>query len=110
MQSSFRVFESFLRMYSPPDEIEIQLVLKQCNSKFNTFPPGAYTFKDLSKTLSRGFKNHFELRKLRPNHIHDKSDSIIIECDNVTLITTLNIKYEIKVLRFDEKNRFLILS
>ena len=95
-------------MFSPLDEKDIQLILKQNNSKFTTYkvPPGAHTFKHLSEVYSRGFKNEFQLRILRPKHKHDKSDSYIIESDNVTLITTLFSRYDIKVLRFDKKSIF----
>ena len=108
VNSSFRGLESNLTMLSPLDEIDIQLILKQYNSKVIPYkiPPGAYTFKDFSQVLPWGFKKQFELRKLQQNHVHDKSDYIIIENDNVTLITTLISRYEIKVLRFG-KSSFL---
>ena len=95
-------------MFSPLDENDIQLILKQYNSKFTTYkiPPGVYTLEDLSEVLSRGYKNQFELRKLQLSQIHDKSDSVIIESDNVTLITTMILRYEIKVLRFDKNSFF----
>ena len=43
MHSSFRDFESYLRMFCPLDENDGQLVLKQYNSKFTTckIPPCA---------------------------------------------------------------------
>ena len=108
MHSSFRDFESYLNISSPLEENDIQLILKQYISKFTTYkiPPGLYTFKALSEVLSRGFKNEFELRSLRKNHIHDKSDSTIIESDNVTLIIKSFSGYDIKVLRFDKKSFF----
>ena len=89
------------------DENDIKLFLKQFSSKFTTYniPAGVYIFKDLSEVLSRCNKNEFELGNLRPNHKHDKSDSIIIESDNVTLLTKTFSRYDIKVLRFD-KERF----
>ena len=37
MLSSFRDFEGYLRMFSPLDENDIQLILKQYNSKFTTY-------------------------------------------------------------------------
>ena len=108
MHSSFRDFESYFRVLSSLDENDILLILEQYNSKFTTYkiPPGVYTFKDLSEVLSRGFENEFKFRHLRPIHKQDKSDSIIIDSDNVTLITILFWSYDIKVLRFV----FLILS
>ena len=107
-QKRVRDFESYLRILSSLDENDIQLILKQYNSKFITYkiPPGVYTIKDLSEVLSRGFKNEFELRKMRPNLKYDKSDSIIIENDNVTLITKLILRYDIKIFRFDKKTFF----
>ena len=103
---SFRGFESYLRILSSRDQNDFQLILKQYNSKFITykFPPGVYTFKDLSEVLSKGFKNEFDLRKLRLNLKYDKFESNIIENDNVTLITNLILRYDIKVLRFNKKS------
>ena len=108
MHSSFKDFESYLKILSSLDENDIHLIFKQYIPKFATYkiPPGVYTFKDLSEALSRGFKSEFKLRNLRPNHKHDKSDSIIIESDNVTLITKFFSRYDIKVSRFDEKSFF----
>ena len=108
MHTSFREFENLRRMYSPLDENDIQFVFKQSNSKFMTYkiPPGAYTFKYVSEVLSRGFKKALELRKIRPNHKHDKLDSIIIESDNVILITKLVFRHDIKYLRLDKKSFF----
>ena len=81
------------------------MILKQYNSKFITYknPAGVYTFKDLSEVLSRGFKNEFEVRGLQPYHKHDRSDSIVIEIDNITLIIKLILRYQINILMFDNK-------
>ena len=108
MPSSFRDFESYPIILSSLDENDIQLILKQYKSKVTTYktPPGVYTFKNFSEVFSRGFTNEFQLRKLQPKHKHDTSDSIIIESDNVTLITKLILRYKIKVLRFDKKSFF----
>ena len=51
-------------------------------------------------------KNELVIRKLRPNHRHDKSDSILIDSDNVSLMTKLTLRPEINALRFDEKSFF----
>ena len=109
MHSSFRDLECYLRTLSCPNENNIQLILKIYSSKITTYeiPPGTYTFKDLSEVLSRGFKKEFELRKLRPNHINDNSDSFIIESDNVTLLSKLFSRYEINLLKFDKKSLFI---
>ena len=83
--------------------------MKQYNSKFITYkiPPGAYTFKDLSIVLSRGFIIEYEIRgRMRPNPKHDLSDSIIIDSDNVSLINKLRLGPQIMVLRFDQKSFF----
>ena len=86
------------------DENDIQLILKQYNSKFITskIPPGNDTFEDLSEVLSRAFIKEFEIGKLRPNHKHDRPDSIIIDSDSVNLIIKLILRYDIKFLRFDK--------
>ena len=108
VRSSFGDFESYLRISTGLSEDDIQLILKQYNSKFITykFPPGAYTFKDLSIVLSRGFINEFEIRgRMRANHKHDLSDSIIIDSDNVSL-TELRLGPQIRVLKFDKESFF----
>ena len=67
----------------------------------------AYTFEDRSEVLSRGFKNKLEIRgQTRPNHIYDKAGSIIIDSDNVSLITRLKLGPQVRVLRFDKKSFF----
>ena len=106
IHSSFRDFESYLRISSPLGENDIQLILKQNSSKFITykFSPGVHTFKDLAEVLSRGFKVEFEIRgRIRSNGKYDGFGSIIIESDNVTLITTLNVNPQLQALRFDKK-------
>ena len=61
-QSPFRDFEIYLRIVVGLVEDDIQLILKQYNSKFTTYKIslGAYTFKDLSEVLSRGFKKNMK--------------------------------------------------
>ena len=106
--STFRDFESYLRVLTGLDEDDIQLVLKQYNSKFITYKisPGFYTFTHLADVFSRGFESNFEIGKLRPYRIDDKSHSVTIECDNVSLITKLIVRHEIRVLRVDKKSFF----
>ena len=85
------------------------MILKQYNSKSTRYkiPPGVYTFKDLSLVPSRCFKNEFAIRgRMRPNFKYDSHDSIIIASDNVTLITKIDLRPDIKVLRFDRKSFF----
>ena len=111
MHSPFKDLESYLRILSSLDEKDFHLFLKQYNSNFTTckVTSGAYTFEDISEVFSRGFEKKFELRNFQPNHIHDKSDSTIIESDNVTLIFKLNSRYDIKVLRFYKKSFFITI-
>ena len=107
--SPYRDFERYLRTLTGLNEDDIQLILKQYNSKFITYknPPGAYTFKDLSIVLSRGFNNEYKNRgQMKPNHNYDLSDSIIIHSDNVSLITKLRLGPDIMVLSFDKKSFF----
>ena len=108
LQSLFRDFESYLRILTGLNEDDIQLLLKQYNSKFKTYKisPVVYTFKDLSEVLPGSFKSEFEIRKLRPNHKHDNSNSILIDGDNVSLITKFTLRPDIKALRFDDKSFF----
>ena len=51
--SSFRDFESYLRIVVGLDEADIQLILKQYNSYFVTYkiPPGNYLIKDISEIV-----------------------------------------------------------
>ena len=105
----YRDYESYLRILSGLNEEDIQLILKQYNSKIVTskVPPGSFTSKDLSSVLSRGFNNEFDFRgQMRPNHKHDLFDSFIIDSDNVSLITKLKLGPQIMVLRFDKNSFF----
>ena len=112
IQSSFRYFESYLTVFSPLDENDIQLILKQYNSKFVTceISSGVYTSKDLSEVLSRGFKSNFGIRgKMRPNDIHDGSHSITIKND-INMRTKLTIRADKLSIRFDQKSVFRTIS
>ena len=95
-------------MFSGLNEDDIQLLSKQYNSKFITYEtsPGYYTFNDLEEILSRGFRNDFDIGKLRLKYNHDNYSSIIIDSDTVTLITKLVFRYEIYASRFDEDSFF----
>ena len=108
-QSPFREFETYLGILTGLKEDDIQLILKQYNSKVITYEisPGIYTFKDISKDLSRGFEKEFEIRgEIQPTTKYDKSDSIIIEYDINTMKTKLIVSHKINALRFDEKSFF----
>ena len=111
-KSPFRDFESYPRILTVLDGDDIQSIIKQFNSKIiiHKNSSGFYTFQDLAQVLSRGWKTEFEIGKLRPNHIQDKSDSIIICTDNISLKTKWFVKYENRVLRFDEKSFFSTIS
>ena len=51
--SSFRDFESYLRIFAGLEEDDIQLILKQYNEKFVTYEldPGNYTIEDIQKAV-----------------------------------------------------------
>ena len=51
--SSFRDFESYLRIFVGLEEDDIQLILKQYNEKFVTYEldPGNYTIEDIQKAV-----------------------------------------------------------
>ena len=51
--SSFRDFESYLRIFVGSEEDDIQLILKQYNEKFVTYEldPGNYTIEDIQKAV-----------------------------------------------------------
>ena len=108
-RSPFREFGSYLRILTSSNEDDFQLILQNYKRKFISYKksPSVYTFEDLSEVLSRDFKNQFEIRgRIRPNHKYDRSDSIIIEGDNVTLTTELIVNPQIHTLRFDKKSFF----
>ena len=112
VHSPFREFESYIRIVVGLNEDDIRVILKQYNSEFITHKiySCAYTFKDLSEVLSRCFENEFEIRGgTRPNHKNDKSDSIIIDSDNLSWINKLRLGPQMNVMRFDIKS-FLIQS
>ena len=96
----------FFRILVGLDYGDVKLVLKQYNSYFTTFEnsAGIHSFEDISEVLSRGFQNELETRgPIRPKVSYDKSDSNIIECDNITKRTKLIVKDDIPALMFDQK-------
>ena len=108
-RSPFRDFEKYLRNLTGLNEDDIQVIIKQNNSKFIRYKHslGVYTFQDLSEVLSSGFNTEFERRgQMRPNHKYDRSASIIIGSDNVNLVTKLNVNPRIHALTFDKKSLF----
>ena len=61
----------------------------------------------MSIFLSRGFNIESKIRgRMRPNHKHDLSDSVIIDSDNFSLITRLRLGPQIVVLKFKKESIF----
>ena len=86
MHSSFRDFESYLRIWSLPDENDIQLILKQFNSKFTT-----YNFLQAFTHLKIFLKFFQEVLKMSSNseicnQIKNKSDPIQLSSETITLL------------------------
>ena len=94
--SSFRDFESYLRIFVGLEEDDIQLILKQYNEKFFTYEldPGNYTIEDIQKAV------YF---------LGDHEGTLQIEYDDsnkkVKLILT-RFGDTFGTLRFDEKSFF----
>ena len=78
-RSPFWDFESYLRIVVGLDEQDVQLILKQYNSHFNTYEltPGSYTIQDISDAV-HAFSGHLEI--------------IQIEYDDITMKTKLFFK------------------
>ena len=97
-RSVFQDFESFLRTQIDLIEDDIKFVLDEYNSSFNTYElePGIYTFRDISKALF----NIFQIEYPGPSNV------IVIEYDDVTMKTKLDVKAGIIAIRFDEKSVF----
>ena len=74
--SSFRDFESYLRLVIGLDEEDIQLILKEYNSHFITYEltPGIYSIQDISDAIQT-FSGHEE--------------TIQLEYDDISMRTTL---------------------
>ena len=98
-RSPFRDFESYLRIVVGLDEENIQLILKQSNSRFITYEisPGIYTIQDISDAV-RTFAGHIEILE--------------IEYDDVIMKTKLILTYNsgkfftLGILRFNRKSFF----
>ena len=87
--SSFRDFESYLRLVVGLDEDDIQLVLKEYNSHFITYEltPGIYTIQDISDAIQT-FSGHEE--------------TIQLEYDDISMRTTIVLKFK------NEKKKFAL--
>ena len=74
--SSFRDFESYLRLVVGLDEEDIELILEEYNSHFFTYEltPGIYTIQDISDAIQT-FSGHEE--------------SIELEYDDISMRTTI---------------------
>ena len=96
--SVFQDFESFLRTQIDLVEDDIKLVLDEYNSSFITYEldPGIYTFKDVSEALY----NSLQIEYPGPSNV------IVIEYDDVTMETKLDVRDGIIAIRFDEKSFF----
>ena len=98
--SSFRDFESYLRLAIGLNEEDIQLILKEYNSHFITheITPGIYTIQDISDAIHT-FSGHEE--------------TIQLEYDDISMRTTIVLKFKnekakfaLGTLRFDNRSFF----
>ena len=98
--SSFRDFESYLRLVIGLDEKDIQLILKEYNSHFITYEltPGIYTIKDFSNAIQT-FSGH--------------EGTIQLEYDDISMRATIVLKFKsektmfaLGTLRFDKQSFF----
>ena len=96
--SVFQDFESFLRTQIDLVEDDSKLVLDEYNSSFITheLQPGIYTFKDISEVLLNFLQSEYK----------GEINKIVIEFDDITRKTKLNVRPEIIAVRFDEKSFF----
>ena len=100
-RSSFRDFESYLRIVFGVDEEDIQLILKEYNSNFITYEltPGIYTIQDISDTIHT-FSQDSEVIQLEYDHISMKTKIILkFKHSNDSL-------YALGTLRFEERSFF----
>ena len=98
--SSFRDFESYLRLVVGLDEEDIQLILKEYNSHFITYEltPGIYTIQDIFDAIQT-FSGHEE--------------TIQLEYDDISMRATIFLKFKndkmkfaLGTLRFDKQSFF----
>ena len=99
-KSTFRDFESCLRIVVALDEEDIQLILKEYNSHFITYElnPGIYTIQDISDAIQT-FSDHMEIIQLEYDDISMKTKIILKYFDGRKMIV-------LGTLRFDEKSFF----
>ena len=96
--SVFQDFESFLRTQIDLIEDDVKLVLDDNNSNFITYElePGIYTFKDISEALFNLLQTEYP----------GSNNVIIIEYDEITGKTKLDVKAGTIAIRFDENSFF----
>ena len=98
--SSFRDFESYLRLVVGLDEEDIQLILKEYNSHFITYQltPGIYTMQDISDSI-KTFSGHGEAIELEYDDISTRA-TIVLKFKNGKE------KFALGTLRFDKQSFF----
>ena len=98
--SSFRDFESYLRLLIGLDEKDIRLILKEYNSRFITYelPPGTYTIQDISDAIQI-FSGHQETIQLEYDDISMRA-TIVLKFKNDKM------KFALGTLRFDKHSFF----
>ena len=98
--SSFRDFESYLRLVVGLDEKDIQLILKEYNSYFITYEltPGIYTIQNISDAIQT-FSGHQEI-------VQVEYDDISMRVTNVLKFKNEKMKFALGTLRFDKQSFF----
>ena len=94
--SSFRDFESYLRIFVGLEEDNIRLILKQYNEKFVTYEldPGNYTIEDLQKAVYP-LGDHENTLQIEYNDLNNRVKLILTRFGDT-----------FGTLRFDEKSFF----
>ena len=98
VSSVFQDFESYLRAEVDLIEDDTKLVLDEYNSSFITYElqPSLYTLKDISEALFNILQTEYP----------GPSNVIVIEYDDITTKTKLDVGSGIVAIRFDEKSFF----
>ena len=98
--SSFRDFESYLRLVIGLDEADIQLILKEYNSHFITYQltPGIYTMQDISDAI-KTFSGHEVTIELVYDDITKRATIVLKFKDEKE-------KFALGTLRFDKQSFF----
>ena len=94
--SIFQDFESYLRTEVDLAEDDVRLVLDEYNSSFITYEvsPGIYTFKDISEVLLNLLQSENKGEFIK----------IVVDSDDITRKTKLDVKLGTIAIRFDEKS------